>query len=420
MLFEESMGEILRRNQNDYIPVVFKGFGYTTAYLGEPDFYSGNIKSTVPYSDGYPFPGNYYVDNQGNQIFYKGENNIYLWNDRVRFPVSEDCLSRTLHSSSLYEAMKAHQSQNNLYEALTSLPGIINGDKVFWLRDTSGILYHADVSVSSGVGSMLTDFKLTDTSDIYDKQRKPFENLWSPDPEDSLKTAVFTFRGENAMDSIRLYDNPSLSDNITRAKILFPDGTEIECGPLKINGSATVIQFEEKKVSSFSVQILESEGEHPGLSEAEAYLHYRLSDYVPEIIKLQDQEGNFVYEYRADDGHAVFSVYNSLGSPEGGRPGEYSLQVLRGNCEILQNRDGTFDVSCGKGSSADLALYADGKETPADIITIRNPSAPEIWWYSLLVEAEKNLNIYTPQEQISYFREIISDFWQKLPFVSPG
>ena len=232
LLFEEAMGEILSRKDNDYIPAVFKGFAYSTAFLGFPDFYSDNIRSTVPYSADVPFPGDYYVDEKGTEVFYMGEHNIYRWKDRLRFPVSENNLSHTLRSSNLYEAMKSHESQELLYSAMSTLPAIINGDKVFWQRKTSGILYDTDVFVSSGDGSVLTDFKLVDSSDIYDKQRKPFENLWFPDPEDSQKTAMFTFSEETAVDSICLYDNPSLTDNITKVRISFSDGSDMEYGQL--------------------------------------------------------------------------------------------------------------------------------------------------------------------------------------------
>ena len=413
LLFEEAIGEILRRKENDYTPLVFKGFAYSTAFLGEPDFYADNIRSTVPYSESCPFPGDFYINGNGVQIFYMGENNIYLWNNRLRFPVAENNLSRTLRSSNLYQAMKAHQSQEFLYSAMSTMPSIINGDKVFWLRSTSGILYNAEISVSSGDGSVLTDFKLTDSSDIYDKTRKPFENLWTPDPEDRQKTATFTFSEKTAIDSICLYDNPCLTDNISGLRILFSDGTEMKCGPLAINGSATIVKFEEKNILSFSIQILEAEGNQPGLSEVEAYLHNDPRNDIPEIIKLKNQDGDFVYDYWMTDTPEEFTVYNSLDSFEAYKPKNYSLKVLTGNCKITKNRNDSFTVSCGKGSSADLALYVEGKDSPVDLVTVRNPFSLEKWWTSLLIEAEKNWVIYSPLDQFLYFKQLIMDYCKK-------
>lgn len=415
LLFEEAMGEILGRVGNDYVPTVFKGFAYSTAFSGEPDFYAENIRSTVPFCPDYPFPGNFYTDAQGSRVFHMGENNIYLWDDRVRFPVADNNLSRTLRSNNLYWAMICHESQELRYSAMSTLPAIINGDKVFWLRDTSGLLYGAEVSVSSGDGGVLTDFKLTDSPDVYDKKLKPFANLWSPEPEDGEKTAAFTFRGETKIDSVRLYDNPSLSDNILRGRIDFPDGTGLEFGPLAINGSATVIAFEEKAVSSFTVRILETEGEAPGLSEAEAYYRYDPAGTVPKIIKLQDQNGDFVYDYRMNGRSAVFSVYDSRSSFRADGPEEeYTLKVLSGNCTAEKNGDGTFTVTCGKGCSAELALYAGGEETPADLVTVRNPLLIERLWYSLLTETEKQFYLYSPAEQYGYIMEIVTDYRGKL------
>ena len=418
LLFEESMGEILSRSNNDYTPTVYKGFAYSTAFLGAPDFYSDNIISTVPYSDVCPFPGDFYINGNGAQIFYMGENNIYLWNDRLRFPVAENNLSHTLRSSNLYKAMHAHQSQEFLYAAMSTLPAVINGDKVFWQRNTSGILYNTDVTVSSGDGTMLTDFKLIDSSDIYDKVHKPFENLWTPDSEDSQKTATFTFSEKTAIDSICLYDSPSLTDNISRVKILFSDGSEAECGPLVINGSATTVRFPEKMITSFSIVILESEGNRPGLSEVEAYFQDNPPDYVPEIIKLKDHNGNFVYDYWMSDTSEEFSVYNSLDIFDTYESKKnYSLKVLNGNCEITKNRNNSFTVSCSKGSSADLALYINEKDTPVDLVTVRNPFSLEKWCTALLIEAEKNLDIYSPLEQYLYFKQLIADYCKKLPFI---
>ena len=47
LLFEESMGEILRQNNNDYNPLVFKGFAYSTAFLAEPDFSASSFFSSL-------------------------------------------------------------------------------------------------------------------------------------------------------------------------------------------------------------------------------------------------------------------------------------------------------------------------------------------------------------------------------------
>ncbi|MBR2823845.1 MAG: PIG-L family deacetylase [Clostridia bacterium] len=416
LLFEEAMGEILAGEENTYVPTVFKGFAYSTAYWGADDFYADNIISTVPWSRHYPYPGSTFTDARGETVVYMGENNIYLWKDRIRFPVAECSLSRTLRASSLYKAMHAHASQEFLYQAFDSLPWIINGDKVFWIRHTAGMLYGADVSVSSGDGSMLNDFKLTDSQNIYDKERLPFDNLWAPEAADPEKTAAFAFGRETAVDSICLYDHPTLTDNITRVRLLFSDGSEIECGPLAVNGSGTWVRFAEKRITGFTVQILDAEGERPGLCEVEAYRAYDPAEAVPEMFKLQDRNGDFVYDYWLTDAEEVFTVYDSRAAFRGDHPKSYTLKALSGKADIRQDGADTFAVSCAVGQSAELALYAEGTAEPVDLVTVRHPRGIERAWVHLLIEAEKNFDLYSPAEQLAYFQQIIGDYWSKLPF----
>ncbi len=418
LLFEEAMGEILGREENDYVPAVFKGFAYSTAFWGADDFYADNILSAVPWSEHYPYPGKAFTDRNGENVIYMGENNIYRWRDRIRFPVAENNLSRTLRAGNLYKAMHAHQSQDDLYQAFESIPRIVNGDKVFWMRPTTGLLYGAEVSVSSGDGSVLKDFKLTDSPDVYDKTRGPFENLWAPEETDSDRTAVFTFRQETAVDAICLYDNPALTDNLTRLRILFSDGSEMMCGPLIMNGSGTWIRFDEKKLTGFTVQILASEGEKPGLSEVEAYHAFDPAAAVPEMMKLENANGDFVYDYWLTEGGETFSVYHSREAFQADVPREYSLRVTDGNGFVEKKDARTFLVSCKKGQSAELTLYAEGRKEPVDRVTVRNPYGIERWWMRLLTEAEKKADLYSPAEQFSYFRRTILDYWSKLPFVS--
>ena len=85
--------------------------------------------------------------------------------------------------------------------------------------------------------------------------------------------------------------------------------------------------------------------------------------------------------------------------------------------QITKNKNNSFTVSCSKGSSADLALYINEKDTPVDLVTVRNPFSLEKWCTALLIEAEKNLDIYSPLEQYLYFKQIIADYCKKLPFI---
>ncbi len=399
LLFEEAMGDILKENKGEYTPTVFKGFAYSSAFWAAFDFYADNIISTVRYSADYPFPGTDYM----------GENNIYLWNDRVRFPVAENSLSYTLHASNQFKAMREHESQENILHAMNHMVEIINGDRVFWIRDTSSLLYDAQTDASSGDPSVLTDFKLTDSSDVHDKERKPFENLWSPDSSDEEKAVTFTFKRAVDLDSVRLYDNPSLEDNILEACIVFSDGTEIMTGPLPKNGSAAVINFDEKNnITTFSIKILRYEGENFGLSEVEAYHDYTPLKYKPEVIKLIDTKGNFVYDYTMSDKSVIFSVYDS--AYPYAETDVFVLEIVRGDCLINNSGKNTFEVTCQKRSKAVLALYKEGSNKPLDMITVRNPGQLQRTWIKLLVDLEQKyygkLGFYTVSDQIRYFKGV--------------
>lgn len=399
LLFEEAMGDILKENKGEYTPAVFKGFAYSSAFWAAFDFYADNIISTVRYSADYPYPGTDYM----------GENNIYLWSDRVRFPVAENGLSHTLHASNQFKAMREHESQENILHAMNHMVEIINGDRVFWIRDTSSLLYDAQIDASSGDPSVLTDFKLTDSSDVHDKERKPFENLWSPDSSDEEKAVTFTFERPVDLDSVRLYDNPSLEDNILEAQIVFSDRTEITTYSLPENGTAAVINFAEKKnITSFTVRILKFEGENFGLSEVEAYYAYDPLAFIPEIIKLTDDDGNFVYDYTVSDHPVILSVYDSV-SPRS-NSSEFKLEIMRGDCLINNTGRDTFEISCPKRGKAVLALYKEGNDRPSDMITVRNPSQLQRTWIKLLVDLEQKYYgkpvFYTVSDQIRYFKGV--------------
>ena len=87
------MGEILKKNQ-EYNPLVFKGFAYNTAWYATDDFYSYNLESTL-------LPARESIDN----VTYELDIPNYNWEDRVRFPVNKNMLGYTKRSNLLYEAL---------------------------------------------------------------------------------------------------------------------------------------------------------------------------------------------------------------------------------------------------------------------------------------------------------------------------
>ena len=343
LLMEEAMGEILKTHP-DYRPVVLKAMAYSTSYNAPRDFYSENILSTV---NPYDTP-------------YMQETNLYNWADRLRLPVSADILSRSMLSAGAFRHILAHSSQR-LYEKAES---IINGDKVFWLRDTSSLCYAADISVSSGDGSRLNDFRLADSSDILNEYA--FEGAWTPDGSDAARTAETVLPEAADIAEIRLYDSPSLDDNVLNARLSFDDGTSVETGALAPNGSATAIRVDKSGVKSFTVTLLETEGAAAGLTEIEACGEER--DAGLDYIKLQNKNGDFVYDYYIDkSGQESFDIYAS-GEAAGA---SCTVSCDNSKCRVGISEDGVT-VRCPAGESCRVTVSTlDGAYS--DSAAISNP-----------------------------------------------
>lgn len=328
--FEKVLGEILRE-QSDYKPVVLKGFAYSTAWYAPQDYEDSlNIYSTKnPY------------DSE-----YMQENNIYLWKNRLQLPVSADSLSRIPEMSRLYHAIAKHRSQN----AVDNAKGIINADKVFWERETKSILYDAHISVSSGDATRLNDFMLTDCRAI-ESDLMPFDGTWMPDATDREKSLSISLPEPMDIKRIKLYDKPSLDENILNVKILFDDGTVIESGPLLPNGSATELVVDKYAVGKIEMYIEESEGNAPGLSEIEAYSQEREENFP--YIKLTDEEGNFLYDCVSMDEKITLYLHSS---PDVKMDGS-EISIVSDNDKVRHEiKDGYLELNLPKGEKAVIGV----------------------------------------------------------------
>ncbi len=348
LMFEEVMGDILASTP-DYTPAVFKGMAYSTAYEGTDDYYATNIRSIVS-----PYPAPYLYERQD-----------YKWDARVRFPVNASTLSRSLLGSTQFAELRLYRTQTAWLHA----PGIINGDKVFWYRPTNSLSYTAQISVSSGNAELLNDFKLLDSNDLEGSGHLPYDGTWVTEPGDDERTAVFTFPEPVTLSVIRLYDNSDAFNNVLNAEIVFDDGTRIETGAPEYLGAATDICFEPRTVSSFTVRILESEGESAGLSEIEAYSELPC---VPlSCIKLMNSDGDFVYDYRIDrSGYEEFDLY-CLGADA--TDVQYCTVSCEGEGCSAKLSGGRIAVNCPRGRSCTVSVVsADGELS--DTVYISNPS----------------------------------------------
>lgn len=347
LLFDRAMGELLKSYRN-YRPDIFKGFTYSTAYYAPQDFYSVNLPSTE----------------NPSVADYMQESNVYLWKDRIRFPVCAGSLSRSMFSSGIYEALACYTAT----ETRKMADGIIKGDKVFWQRDTSSLCYYTDVDATSGDPTVVNDFMLVDRKDP-DVSFEPSQNVWIPDKDDPEKTVTLHFTEPIAVSRVKLYDNPSLEDNILDAIITLDRGTEIHTGPLPKNGSAGEFEFGERTLTSISVTIVESEGDRAGLAEIEAFNKPFSRDY--RFLKLMSEDGEFVYDYYINEsGKEYFRLYIRGASAE-----QLDLRVScsgGSDCRAkLEN--GLLEIVCPDGQEC-VVTVASADGTAIDSVRIRNRS----------------------------------------------
>ena len=341
LFYDEVMAEILSTEGNDYFPTLLRSPCYTTAFFGKEDFYSSeNLLSTAtPREDYFAL--------------------LYYWNDRVRFPVHGEGLSHSLYGNDTHKQFMLHKSQWIRRQSECA----INGDKVFWQRETTSLSYGADFKVSSGYAKYLSDFKLVDNKDVEYSPMAVSDCCWLPEKADSEKSIQVTLKEPGPIAYICLYDNPDISSNILDARISFDDGSSIKTGALN-EKSITRIPVNKESVSSFSVEILSSEGDAPGLAELEFYA--KDSDYGFDFIKFMDMDGNFVYDYFVDEkGSAEFTIFRS------GVQGELRISCDNSHCSIKYDGE-TITVKCPKDQSCSITVSSeDGKYS--DTAVISNP-----------------------------------------------
>jgi LmbE family N-acetylglucosaminyl deacetylase len=277
ILFEETLGEILRRPGNAYQPAVFKGFAYCTSFGAPADFYQPNLRS-VPCPD----------DGPDRIIGYS----LYEWSKRVRFPVCAECRTMYMRRNILYKALFEHKSQSAALHAVR----IINGDTVFWQRRTDSLSYQADVTATSGLADRVRDFKLVDTTDIDTKKAVFHQYVWRPDETDLEKKLTFHWKQEQQIVLIRFFANINDDGRIMKWRICFDSGYSAIYGPMPQHGRAFTISIPQQDVHICTVQILEWSGTAYGLAECEFFAEKMQKTMIQPFLKLKIND-DFVYEY---------------------------------------------------------------------------------------------------------------------------
>lgn len=254
---ETAIGDLMNREGNTWHPFVLKTFAYNTGFESVKDFYADNLRSTV-------FNRARIMDEA-----LETDNPVFEWECRLRLPVPPACRAPLLWDNVIFQACRAHLSQRAMLRA----DRIINGDEVFWLRRTDNLLFQGEVSVSSGNGAYLHDFRMLNARDIRPKHGVRMEDcLWLPAAGDTEKTCRCTFEKPQHIEAVSLYGNPNDTGRILRGQLTFSNGYTCEVGPLRPWARETAVEFPlQEQVEWVEFQILETEGGDAGLSEWEMF-----------------------------------------------------------------------------------------------------------------------------------------------------
>jgi LmbE family N-acetylglucosaminyl deacetylase len=361
LLFEEVMGDILKRPGNNYYPEVFKGFAYSTAYTAVADFYVPNILSTQK-------PDKTELNNPA----YETDIPQYEWDKRVRLPSNKACLTRTLEGNTLFAALAAHKSQDTLERAAR----IINGDQVFWQRDTNSLTYQGLIEVSSGKGNKLNDFKLVDVTDLHPRHITFANYLWTPSLYDKQKMAMVMWQQGQTIDKIVLYGNIEEDSRIEAAVIELSNGFKVQVQELNCAGRATIINIPtQEKVNWLKFTITKWRGKKPGLAELEIYGGNSRPSLF-NLVKITINE-DFAYDYWVKENikEVVLGIYKF------GNVGECKLSIVEGEGRLQGNTlflDGNYVI-----------VRAEGDNNVFDQIVIRRKNFLAFWKLKLRQVLEK-------------------------------
>lgn len=291
LLFEEAMGQLLNENPA-YRPQVFKGLTYLTGWVGPRDFYTRPMTQTVsPDEPTWPL---------GTPA--------YRWSERVRFPVPAGYASYTLRANRVYALHSLYPSQS----ATLFTASVANSDQVFFERATDSLLYGEQIEAASGDASVLTDFKLFDTTDV--RETRFDAGVWTP--AEGQRTVRCTFSSPQSLNTLTLWDNPDPAQNVLAATLTLSDGTVVEIPALDPLGASTTISFEQRDgIEWAELTLRQVEGDAAGLTEWELALR-EARDTA--FVKLTDAQGEFLYEAPAAAGESiVLHLYAWPALPEG-------------------------------------------------------------------------------------------------------
>lgn len=279
LALDEVVGKIINEDQ-EYRPIVFKGFCYDTTYYGVDDYKASKLDTTICKND----------------IL---SNCTYEWNKRYSIKSKEK--DGFIWNKKLYKALKKHKSQYAILHAKS----IINADNVFWLRRTDNILNEAEVSVSSGNADKLKDFMIIDTNDIITENPKEInydKSLWLPDNDDKNPYINIKLKRKRNIKYIVLYGNPTIEKDINISYNINANGQAIKNDKIRAYARKTIINANLNNVDNIKISFNE-DIKNIGISEIEMFENdIELNDmfkqnieYINNKRNLKDLVNDFMY-----------------------------------------------------------------------------------------------------------------------------
>lgn len=274
--FETAMGRILNRKGNSYHPSVLKALAYTTAYESVDDFDAPNLLSTV-------------INDKKRLYSEFLDNPCYEWESRIRLPVPESCQVLNIARNKIFRSLLCHMSQHAMQKAKC----IINGDEVFWRRRTDNLIYSGHVTVSSGNGNALHDFRIAGVKDISTARLKYDEDIWIPDESDTDRWCRCDFDKPQTVEEIVFYGNVEPQSCIRQGRLIFSTGFEMEVGPFPNMGRPLRVTFpSQSDVHWIKFYLTDAVRGHAGLAEWEIFA----AKQEEKILKIC-VDGNFAYKW---------------------------------------------------------------------------------------------------------------------------
>lgn len=364
ILFEEVLGEILSE-RSDYRPEVYKKFAYATAFTAAPDFYATNLRATkkpkLGETDTYDFD---FIDRAN-----------YLWEQRVRFPVPETCRQTILKDNPLAEAIFAHKSQRNQWNALR----ILNSDEIFFERRTDSLTFAAKVTATSGDASKVKDFKIIDTKNVNVSPAQIENNLWQP--VDDKKKIFFEWNEPAQVQRIVIYGNPldnvpekiSLRLELTDAQAvidkagIYLDNVKKICAELPSRGRPLILDIEKIFVTRAEISAVDV-GKNFGLAEVEFFANAEPLHKIQPFIKITAKD-NFIYNYAVP--YEVDKI--SLGLYRFHVDAPVKISAIAGDENILSEvvTDDELILNFGKATEIVVTAEVIGDPTIYDRVIVR-------------------------------------------------